>query len=147
MYTYAVSDGVADVVADSSTRRVVVVDESHTQLAFYERSVAALSAELQSFSSPEEALDYLRGHTADIVLLDLAMTGQDGLSWLRDLRHMDAHEETPVVVITSKDYAQDRSLARKLGALDYLVKPLTSQEIRDVLNRHGGVLPGDTSEP
>lgn len=134
-------------MAQNSTRRVVVVDESHTQLALYERSVASLSAELQTFQAPDEALEYLVGHDADIVLLDLAMTGRDGLSWLRELRSIERHTETPAVVITSKDYAQDRSLAAKLGVVDYRVKPLKSQEIRDIICVVGSIAAPDSDTP
>ena len=62
----------------------------------------------------------------------------DGLSLLRRMRALDRHEKTPVVVMTSKDYAQDRNLAKQLGALEYLVKPLRSQEIREVIQRLTG---------
>lgn len=115
-----------------------MVEENHAQIALYERSVASLTVELMSFRAPEDSLAYLRDHAADLVLLDLAMSGQDGLSWLREMRNLDRHADTAVVVITSKDYAQDRALARKLGAVDYLVKPLRSQEIRDIICEHAG---------
>ena len=77
------------------------------------------------------------------MLMDLAMTGRDGLGWLREMRSLSGHENTPVVVVTSKDYAQDRILAKELGALDYLVKPLKSQEIRELICRHGNIQPLD----
>lgn len=142
-HEHTFSDGISDVVTANSTPRVVVVDENHAQIAFYERSVASLSVELMPFHSPEDCLEYLRDHAADLVFLDLAMSGQDGLSWLRDMRNMERHASTAVVVITSKDYAQDRVLARKLGAVDYLVKPLRSQEIRDLILTHAAAASRD----
>lgn len=144
MYTHDCSHGVPDVVAGNSTPRVVAVDESQTQIALYERSVLSLLAELGSFRSPDESLEYLRDNQVNLVLLDLAMTGRDGLGWLREMRGLSGHENTPVVVITSKDYAQDRLLAKELGALDYLVKPLKSQEIRELICRHGNIQPLET---
>lgn len=130
-------------MAGSSTPRVVAVDESHTQIALYERSVSSLLAELGSFRSPNDSLEYLRNNQVNLVLMDLAMTGRDGLGWLREMRSLSGHENTPVVVVTSKDYAQDRILAKELGALDYLVKPLKSQEIRELICRHGNIQPLD----
>ena len=130
-------------MADNSTPRVVVVDESPSQIALYERSVSSLEADLASFCAPEEALEYLRAHGAELVLLDLAMSGRDGLSWLQEMRKMERHTDTTVVVVTSKDYAQDRSLARELGAVDYRVKPLRSQEIRDLIAQHSTIRPLD----
>ncbi|MBT6272637.1 MAG: response regulator [Chromatiales bacterium] len=129
-------------------RKVVVVDESHTQVALYERSVSALNVGLTSFHSPDDAFVFLRANGADLLFLDLAMTGHDGLSWLRELREIPLHTETPVVVVTTKDYAQDRVLAKDLGAVDYLVKPLRSQEIREIICAYSDVQSKDNgSEP
>ncbi len=120
----------------TSPHKVVVVDENHTQIALYQRSVTALVVELVAFDSPDESIAYLRENSTDLLLLDLAMTENDGLSWLREMRNIKRHAETPVVVVTSKDYAQDRIVAKKLGAIDYLVKPLRSQEIREIICAH-----------
>ena len=120
----------------NSTQQVVVVDESPTQISLYERSIASLEVQLNSFRISGEGLLHLRDHQADLLFLDLAMTDADGLTFLRELRDMERHSATPVVVVTSKDYAQDRILAKELGALDYLVKPLRSQEIREIICKY-----------
>lgn len=136
MLAEAVSDEVLGFSVANSTQQVVVVDESPTQTSLYQRSIASLAVELTAFRSSDEALTHLRARRADLLFLDLAMTDTDGLTFLRELRDMDGHDTTPVVVITSKDYAQDRILAKELGALDYLVKPLRSQEIREIICKY-----------
>ena len=119
-----------------STQQVVVVDDSATQITLYERSIESLSAQLTAFCATDEALEFLHRNHVDLLFLDLVMARADGLTFLRELRGINRHASTNVVVVTSKDYAQDRVLARELGALDYLVKPLRSQEIRDVICKH-----------
>jgi DNA-binding response OmpR family regulator len=57
---------------------------------------------------------------------------------LRKLRDLDHHATTPVVVMSTKDYDQDRAMAKKLGALQYLIKPVRSQEIREVIEKYTG---------
>jgi DNA-binding response OmpR family regulator len=39
-------------------------------------------------------------------------------------------------MVTSKDYAQDRYIARQLGALDFVIKPLRIQEIQDLVRKY-----------
>ena len=68
---------------------------------------------------------------------------RDGLSLLSDLRNHDRHRDTPVVIVTTKDYFQDRARAKELGALDYLVKPLRSQEIREIICKYTDAEPKD----
>ena len=113
-----------------------MVDESPTQISLYQRSIASLAVELNAFRVSDNALVHLRANEADLLFIDLAMTDTDGLTFLRELREMDGHDTTPVVVVTSKDYAQDRILAKELGALDFLVKPLRSQEIREIICKY-----------
>ena len=113
-----------------------MVDEIPTQISLYQRSIASLAVELNAFRVSDDALVHLRANEADLLFIDLAMTDTDGLTFLRELREMDGHDTTPVVVVTSKDYAQDRILAKELGALDFLVKPLRSQEIREIICKY-----------
>ena len=66
------------------------------------------------------------------------MPKKDGFTLLRELRALPEQREMPVVVVTSKDYAQDRALARDLGAREFLLKPLRSREIRSLIERYTG---------
>ena len=56
------------------------------------------------------------------------MPGKDGLTFLKELRHLALHKDTSVVMIRFKDYAQDRSVAEKLSALEFITKPMPIQE-------------------
>lgn len=121
-----------------SVPQIVVVDDSPTSISLYELSTDPLSVDLHSFRSPLDSLLHLGKHRADLLFLDIIMREMDGLTLLKKLRDMDLHRDTPVVIVTSKDYAQDRSTAKQLGALDFLVKPLRSQEIREIIRKHTG---------
>jgi CheY-like chemotaxis protein len=112
---------------------IVVVDDSATSISLYQFSVESLAVNFIGFRSSAEALPYLQEHKPDLLFLDIIMPGMDGLSLLRYLRTITHHQETPVIMVTSKDYAQDRYIAKQLGALDFLIKPLRFKEIRDVV--------------
>ena len=72
----------------------------------------------------------------DLVVLDLTLPGDDGLTICRDLR---AHSSLPVVMLTARSAALDRILGLEMGADDYLPKPFEPREllarIRSVLRR------------
>lgn len=121
-----------------SPPQIVVVDDSPTSISLYELSTGPLEVMLHSFRSPLDSLLHLEAHTADLLFLDIIMREMDGLTLLKKLRDMDLHQDTPVVIVTSKDYAQDRSTAMQLGARDFLVKPLKSQEIREIICKYTG---------
>ena len=119
-------------------KKIVVIDDSRASITMYERAVDSLEVNLASFESPHDGFDHLLETGADLVFLGNLMRETDGLSLLRKLRDLGHHAETPVVVMSTKDYDQDRAMARKLGALEYLVKPVRSQEIREVIQRYTG---------
>ena len=91
---------------------VVVVDDSAAAISQYEASVRSLEVDIQAFRSADDAYAYLRENPADLLFLDIVMPEKDGFTLLRELRALPGQPELPVVVVTSKDYAQDRALAR-----------------------------------
>lgn len=76
----------------------------------------------------------------ELILLDIGLPGQDGLSVLKHIRQR--RNETPVILITARDAVEDRITGLDLGADDYLVKPFRVSElmarVRAVARRHAG---------
>lgn len=80
----------------------------------------------------------LDGTTIDLIILDLMMPVEDGLTLCRDLR-AGAHKTVPILMLTARSDEADRILGLEMGADDYLTKPFASREllarIRAVLRR------------
>lgn len=74
----------------------------------------------------------------DLIILDLMMPGEDGLTLCRDLR-AGKHKATPILMLTARGEEADRILGLEMGADDYLPKPFSAREllarIRAVLRR------------
>ncbi len=125
---------------------IVVVDDSATSISLYQFSVEPLAVDFVGFKSPTDALPYLAEHQPDLLFLDIVMPGMDGLTFLQKLRNLPNHKHTAVIMVTSKDYAQDRYIAKQLGALDFLIKPLRFKEIRELIYKHTQVKPRENQE-
>ncbi|OQY55677.1 MAG: hypothetical protein DRR08_07595 [Candidatus Parabeggiatoa sp. nov. 2] len=123
---------------------IVVVDDSVTSISLYEFSIEPLQVNFIGFKSSEEALPYLQEHQPDLLFLDIIMPGMDGLSLLRHLRTLAHQKDTRVIMVTSKDYAQDRQVAKQLGTEAFLVKPLKFKEIREIVCKYVDVKPKST---
>lgn len=97
-------------------------------------------------ASAAEARSQLKNELPELVLLDIMMPGEDGLSLCRHLA--DAHQ-IPVILLTAKGEAMDRIVGLEIGADDYVVKPFEPRElvarIRSVLRRSakGGAQPAE----
>ncbi len=118
--------------------KIVVIDDSAAAISIYQKSADGLRVELEAFQSPSESLKHLESHGADLVFTGIIMREADGWGILKKLNSWVHHQDTPVIVVTSKNYAQDRALAKDLGAREYLVKPLRSQEIREIIRKYTG---------
>jgi len=86
-----------------------------------------------AFPSAAAAIPLLSERKPALIFLDLIMPEKDGLTFLQELRAMPLHHDTAVVIVTSKDYAQDRATAKSLGVMDYLIKPITTQTLREAI--------------
>lgn len=115
---------------------IVVVDDSATSISLYQFSIEPLAVNFKGFTSPAEALPYLQEHQPDLLFLDIIMPGMDGLTFLKRLRNLAHQKDTQVIMVTSKDYAQDRYIAKQLGALDFVIKPLRFKEIQDLVHKY-----------
>src|SRR5207248_5200977 len=82
----------------------------------------------------------LAGGTPDLIVLDLNMPEEDGLSIIRDLKH---RSNVPIIMLTATASPIDRVVRLELGADDYLAKPCELRElmarIRSVLRRSAPV--------
>ncbi|TMP37335.1 response regulator [Pseudoalteromonas rubra] len=74
----------------------------------------------------DEVVDYLQNNRVDLILLDLMLPGEDGLSICRRIRQFS---DVPMIMITAKKDEIDRLLGLELGADDYICKPFSPREV------------------
>lgn len=79
--------------------------------------------------SGQDALDLARQEPPDVVILDWAMPGLNGIELLKALRENPATAGTPVIMMTGKDESSELAQARALGVLAYFVKPFDLVEL------------------
>lgn len=115
---------------------VVVVDDNATVRKLFERSTETLAIDLISFDSASSSMEYLSETKPDLLFLDIIMPDKDGLTFLQELRKLPLHRDTPVIMITSKDYAQDRTVANELGASEFITKPMPMRAITDIILKY-----------
>lgn len=84
---------------------------------------------LVSITDSTTALAMFSEHKPDLILLDLRMPRVDGFDILRTVRHDQRLQETPVIVLTATREKETKVEALKLGASDFLEKPIQPQEL------------------
>ncbi|MGE3689983.1 MAG: response regulator [Novosphingobium sp.] len=121
---------------DSSSASLLLVDDEATLREPLAAYLARQGFSVSEAESAAQARSRLRDERPDIVLLDIMMPGEDGLSLCR---HLVETRDIPVILITAKGEATDRVVGLEIGADDYVVKPFEPRElvarIRTVLRR------------
>ena len=126
---------------ESSMPIIVVVDNSPTVRALFERGTEKLEVELKVFDTVDTSWNYLESNKPALLFLNIKMPDKDGLIFLKELRDLPLHKDTSVVMISSKDYAQDRTVANQLGAVEFITKPMPIRAITDVVLKYVEVDP------
>ncbi len=94
-----------------------------------------LSEKFETVIAPtgERAVQYLKKHPADLVLLDIKLPGIDGIETLRQIRASGI--EVAVIMMTAYEDVKSVVTAMKMGAFDYLVKPLDIEELDVIIDK------------
>ncbi|MBY0305341.1 MAG: response regulator [Sphingomonas sp.] len=111
-----------------------MVDQPHLLLVDDERSIREPLAQFlqkQGFrvtqaSDAAAARTRLAAYAIDLIILDIMMPGEDGLSLTRHIRETS---EIPVILLTARSEETDRIVGLEMGADDYVVKPFSPREL------------------
>jgi DNA-binding NtrC family response regulator len=116
----------------SGTRRIMIVEDEPNVRLVFRTALESNDYTLSTAEDGEIALKLLKPGAADLVLLDLQMPGIGGMEVLRRLR--ESGNDVPVVIVTAHGTIPDAVAAMKLGAVDFLSKPVTPDALRKVVS-------------
>jgi two-component system, OmpR family, KDP operon response regulator KdpE len=121
----------------SQQNSVLIVDDEASLRKTLRSSLSASGFAVEEARNGEEALTTIQGHPFDLVLLDVNMPGVGGIEACRRIRGVSPH--AGIVMITVRDFDDDKIRGLEAGADDYVTKPLKLREltarVRAVLRR------------
>lgn len=117
---------------------IVLVDDSAAMRDFFEKVAVEDNFELHAYESADDSLNFLATRRPDLLFLNVMMPNKDGYTFLKELRANALHSATPVLMVSSKDYAQDRVAAKELGVLEFVAKPISKKGIRSLIEKYLG---------
>jgi two-component system phosphate regulon response regulator OmpR len=127
--------------------KILVVDDDARLRALLERYLSEQGFQVRGVASGEQMDRLLIRETFHLMILDLMLPDEDGLSICRRLR--EANNDIPIVMLTAKGDEMDRIVGLEVGADDYLPKPFNSREllarVQAVLRRQVIEAPGAPS--
>src|SRR5688572_4884643 len=121
------------VLSSTATASILVVDDEGPNRYSVKKTLEKVGYSVMAAASGEEALDMIKNEEFDVILTDIRMQGIDGVELLRRIK-----EQAPdAIVILMTGYASLGTAveALRLGAHDYLIKPGSSNDIRQSVSR------------
>ena len=111
----------------SNKTRVMVIDDSYTNRIFFKAVLEEVDIEVIEAPCASKALSMLKSVTPDVILLDMCMPMMDGLEFLQQLKPLE--KNIPVIVVSVIDDHALINKALRLGASDYIVKPVETEDL------------------
>lgn len=107
-----------------SVRRILVVDDSRTELLFLRNLLTRSGYHVRTAESAEQALQELGDQLPDLILMDVVMPGTNGFQLTRTIARHPEFGKVPVFICSSKNQETDRVWGLRQGAKDYITKPV-----------------------
>jgi CheY-like chemotaxis protein len=107
----------------------MIVDDNETIVEVLRELLRSAGYAVVTARGGREALSHLRSSRPDVVLLDLMMPEVSGEDVLRELRRDPALADLPVILLTARASREDRLVGLRMGADDYLAKPVDTGEL------------------
>ena len=124
-------------IGNEQVDRIVLVDDDMEIRDLLSSALRAEGFDVTACADTTDMRKALSNAPADLIIMDLMMPGEDGITATRALR---AESAVPIIMLTAKGDEVDRIIGLEIGADDYMAKPFNTRElvarIRAVLRRH-----------
>ena len=108
---------------------VLIVDDSPTEVHVLKTTLEKNGYETVSAADGDDGVRKARELRPDVILMDVVMPGLNGFQATRQLSRDPSTCKIPVIMISTKNQETDRIWGLRQGAVDYLVKPVTENEL------------------
>ena len=125
-----------DVQSEFSGLKVMVIDDSKTIRRTAETLLKKAGCDVLTAENGFEALPIISAQHPDILFIDIMMPRLDGYQTCSLIKNNAQFQNTPVIMLSSKDGLFDRAKGRVVGAEQYLTKPFTREDLLGAIRTH-----------
>jgi len=107
--------------------KIILVDDDRSFLRVYSRILQRQGYDVEAIDNGKEALEAIKNRYFDLVISDVVMPGMGGIELLKALKNLGI--DTQIIMLSGKGTVKDAVKAMKLGAYNYLLKPVDIEEL------------------
>ena len=116
--------------------RILVVDDSPSQLFGMQKIIEKLGHEVLSATNGEEGVRTAKEQIPDLILMDVVMPELNGFQATRKISRDERTSHIPIIMVTTKNLQTDKVWGMRQGAKDYLVKPVAEKALIAAIKEH-----------
>lgn len=116
--------------------KILIIDDSPADIRFMTEALKSSGHTVVSLGDPMSAEATVEAERPDLALLDVVMPQRNGYETLRALKRVPAAANMKVIFVSSKGSDTDVKWGLRQGAVDYLIKPYTPEQVTALLSRH-----------
>ena len=116
---------------------LLIVDDDRSVIRVFQRCFDNSDITVLSATSGTEAVRVVKELHPDVVVLDIVLPDQSGLSACEEIRRLNP--AIPIIIVTASQTSETAIESMRLGAMDYLKKPLDMAKVREVIGHAAGI--------
>lgn len=114
-------------------QKILVIDDSNTNVVLLEAILGSKGYKVMTALSAKEAMVIIKKERPHLILLDLLMPEISGFEFLEDIKHNERLRTIPIVVVSALNDEMNIEKTRKLGAVEFIKKPVDIQTLVDTV--------------
>jgi len=115
-------------------KNILVIDDEEDILEFVERVLRDEGYNVFKAKDAKQGLAILQSEKIDLILLDIMLPEIDGWQFMQMLKSEERLKKIPVAMLTARVDAYDKIIGLKEGAVDYICKPFTADQLLKRIN-------------
>jgi len=122
----------------SQKATVLIVDDEPFNVDVLQQELEESDYQIITASNGQEALQQIKKHQPDLILLDLMMPVLDGFAVLSQIKGDNDLRDIPVIIVSAADDSKSIVKGIKQGADDYITKPIDAEHLKKKVKEHLG---------
>lgn len=110
-------------------KKILIADDRYEVVELVKATLEGEDYQVIDASDGREALEKIKREKPDLVLLDIIMPKMDGFEVLSEVKKDPRTKDIPIIMLTAKGQKVDKEKGKRLGALDYIVKPFSPSRL------------------
>lgn len=125
-----------DLPAGNQAKRVLIVEDNELNMKLFHDLLEAYGYSTLQTRSGMEAMELVRAHRPDLVLMDIQLPEVSGLDVTRWIKQDEELKSIPVIAVTAFAMKGDEEKIRQGGCEDYIAKPISVAKFLEVVKRY-----------